>query len=327
MANAYSLALGRGRAGERVVLAAGSGSAGSTSCAWSASRSGPRCAGSRGTSTASSPSACCRPSPAGSCRSSRCRCSTGSCRRSGSAPRWACTGWASSSRPAIGPTLGGYLVEYVDWRLIFFINVPVGILGIDRRGGLAAAVRAEPRGAVRRARLRRHRDRRCSRLLLALTEGADLGLDVLPDAHPVRRRRALRWRCSWSSSWRSTQPLLDVRVFRHWAFTNSLMLIAVLSVGLFARAVLHPAASCSRPRGWARSTPGLLLLPQALVMAVIMPVGRDDLRPVRPALARRDRAGARPRGHLPADRRQPRHQQHHDRLAARAARRRAWAWR
>ena len=31
--------------------------------------------------------------------------------------------------PAIGPTLGGYLVEYVDWRLIFFINVPVGILG------------------------------------------------------------------------------------------------------------------------------------------------------------------------------------------------------
>ena len=32
-------------------------------------------------------------------------------------------------RPAIGPTLGGYLVEYVDWRLIFFINVPVGILG------------------------------------------------------------------------------------------------------------------------------------------------------------------------------------------------------
>jgi predicted MFS family arabinose efflux permease len=31
--------------------------------------------------------------------------------------------------PAVGPTLGGYLVEYVDWRLIFYINVPVGILG------------------------------------------------------------------------------------------------------------------------------------------------------------------------------------------------------
>ena len=32
--------------------------------------------------------------------------------------------------PAVGPTLGGYLVEYVDWRLIFFINVPVGIVGV-----------------------------------------------------------------------------------------------------------------------------------------------------------------------------------------------------
>jgi hypothetical protein len=30
--------------------------------------------------------------------------------------------------PAIGPTLGGWLVEDVDWRLIFYINVPVGVL-------------------------------------------------------------------------------------------------------------------------------------------------------------------------------------------------------
>jgi len=31
--------------------------------------------------------------------------------------------------PAVGPTLGGYLVEYIDWRLIFFINVPIGVVG------------------------------------------------------------------------------------------------------------------------------------------------------------------------------------------------------
>ena len=30
--------------------------------------------------------------------------------------------------PMIGPTLGGYLVEYVDWRPIFTMNIPVGIL-------------------------------------------------------------------------------------------------------------------------------------------------------------------------------------------------------
>src|SRR5713101_700499 len=32
--------------------------------------------------------------------------------------------------PAVGPTLGGYFVSYVDWRLIFFVNVPIGIAGV-----------------------------------------------------------------------------------------------------------------------------------------------------------------------------------------------------
>src|SRR3954449_2073229 len=32
--------------------------------------------------------------------------------------------------PALGPTLGGYLVQNFDWRLIFYINVPIGIVGM-----------------------------------------------------------------------------------------------------------------------------------------------------------------------------------------------------
>src|SRR5438876_5697195 len=32
--------------------------------------------------------------------------------------------------PVLGPTLGGYLVEYIDWRVIFTLNVPVGMLGL-----------------------------------------------------------------------------------------------------------------------------------------------------------------------------------------------------
>ena len=31
--------------------------------------------------------------------------------------------------PLIGPTLGGWLVEYTNWHWIFLINIPVGILG------------------------------------------------------------------------------------------------------------------------------------------------------------------------------------------------------
>jgi EmrB/QacA subfamily drug resistance transporter len=32
--------------------------------------------------------------------------------------------------PALGPTIGGYLVTFVSWRVIFYINVPIGILGL-----------------------------------------------------------------------------------------------------------------------------------------------------------------------------------------------------
>src|SRR2546422_3920048 len=46
--------------------------------------------------------------------------------------------------PAFGPTLGGYIVTYLGWQLIFFINVPIGIIGIILgiiflRGGRAEA--------------------------------------------------------------------------------------------------------------------------------------------------------------------------------------------
>ncbi len=32
--------------------------------------------------------------------------------------------------PVFGPPLGGFITTYFDWRLIFFINVPIGVLGV-----------------------------------------------------------------------------------------------------------------------------------------------------------------------------------------------------
>jgi len=37
-------------------------------------------------------------------------------------------GLGVSFAPALGPTIGGYLTEYYHWRMVFFINVPVGVL-------------------------------------------------------------------------------------------------------------------------------------------------------------------------------------------------------
>src|ERR1043165_5875883 len=43
--------------------------------------------------------------------------------------------------PILGPTLGGYLTEYYNWRWVFFINVPFGILA--RMGFLAFVWKTE----------------------------------------------------------------------------------------------------------------------------------------------------------------------------------------
>ena len=36
--------------------------------------------------------------------------------------------------PMIGPPLGGYVTTYYDWRWIFWINIPFGILAITLAG-------------------------------------------------------------------------------------------------------------------------------------------------------------------------------------------------
>src|SRR5260221_2408 len=45
--------------------------------------------------------------------------------------------------PALGPVLGGYLVQYADWRYIFLLNVPIGalalIIGLRALPDIAAA--------------------------------------------------------------------------------------------------------------------------------------------------------------------------------------------
>src|ERR1051325_11683370 len=38
--------------------------------------------------------------------------------------------WPGLAAPVIGPPLGGFITTYSSWRWIFFLNVPLGIIGI-----------------------------------------------------------------------------------------------------------------------------------------------------------------------------------------------------
>jgi EmrB/QacA subfamily drug resistance transporter len=171
--------------------------------------------------------------------------------------------------PAVGPAVGGYLVEYVNWRLIFFINVPIGILGA------IAAIVVLPRFPKQ---LGRRFDflgfvtaaGGLFALLLAVSKGEDwswtsyriLGLITIG---------ALSLALFVVIELEVDAPLLDLRVFRYWAFTHSMLLIVLLSGGLLSVVFLVPQF-LQQGQGLGAFNTGLLLLPPALVMAVLMPI-------------------------------------------------------
>ncbi|HEY2203751.1 MAG TPA: DHA2 family efflux MFS transporter permease subunit [Pseudonocardia sp.] len=171
--------------------------------------------------------------------------------------------------PAIGPTLGGYLVQYVDWRLIFFINVPIGLLGVALAMVVLPAfptVRAgrfDVFGFVTVAA-------GLFALLLALSEGQDWGWT----SYPVLMLIVGGLLCLALFvviELEVDEPLIDVRVFALWPFTNSLVLVTLLSVGLFG-VLFYVPLFLQEGQGVEPLRTGLILLPEALVMGLIMPV-------------------------------------------------------
>jgi EmrB/QacA subfamily drug resistance transporter len=171
--------------------------------------------------------------------------------------------------PAVGPTLGGYLVEYVDWRLIFFINVPVGILG-----ALATVALLPPIPPV----LGRKLDvwgfltiaPSLFALLLAGSKAPDWGWGS------YRVLMLIVFGCLGIALFvvielQVEHPLIDMRVFRTWLFTNSLLLIIVLMIGLYA-VLFYLPLFMQESQGHTALHAGLVLLPEALTMAVTMPI-------------------------------------------------------
>ncbi len=171
--------------------------------------------------------------------------------------------------PAIGPTLGGYLVEYVDWRWIFTINLPVGVIGIllsmfvlpefqsshpgklDWAGGVTSA------GALF-----------C--LLLALTKGADWGWGSESTVLMLVVSGFLLVLFIYLEL-TSANPLLDLRVFKYRSFTLANLMVVVTNIVMFSGLFFLPLF-LQTFRGLGAMETGLLMMPGALVSALMMPV-------------------------------------------------------
>lgn len=187
--------------------------------------------------------------------------------------------------PALGPTLGGWLVEYVDWRLIFYINVPIGIAGAVAAAVVFPSIRPTswPRfdlwGFLTIAY-------GLFALLLATDKGESWGWTSYP-VLILLTSSALSLAAFVIIELEVETPLLDVRVFKVWPYTNSLLLISVISIGLFSTLYYIPQF-LQITQGLRALDAGLTLMPAALVMVVLMPMaGRvyDRFGPRWPAVA------------------------------------------
>jgi EmrB/QacA subfamily drug resistance transporter len=185
--------------------------------------------------------------------------------------------------PGIGPVLGGYLVEYVNWRLIFYINVPIGIVG-----ALAATLVLPrfPRLVGRRFDVLGFLTVGSGlfALLLATSEGESWGWGSYRILG-LFTYSVLSLALFVVIELEVADPLLDIRIFRYFPYTNSLLLIAVLMTVMYG-VLFYIPQFLQQAQGWGAFNAGLTVLPQAAVMAVLMPIaGRlyDRIGPRWPA--------------------------------------------
>jgi EmrB/QacA subfamily drug resistance transporter len=170
--------------------------------------------------------------------------------------------------PAMGPTLGGLLSEYVNWRFIFFVNVPIGVVGV-----IAAAVvlkeipgrRDKPLDVLGFAVIAGG----LFALLLALEEGADWGWGSYPILilFAVASNLILLFVIIEKQV---RHPLIDFRIFAVRQFVLSLLLSAIVSIGMFAVNFYVPQFLQGPARNFSPVDTGLALIPQTVVLAPLM---------------------------------------------------------
>jgi EmrB/QacA subfamily drug resistance transporter len=172
--------------------------------------------------------------------------------------------------PAVGPVLGGWFVQDFTWRLIFYVNVPIGIVGF-----IAAAQFL--RESHRTARLRLD--------VVGLLTGVPAVLALM---YAVDRSTDLGWSSALVISLllasallmvafvlrqlRAREPLLQLSLFRDRTFSWAMVLSFVVVTAMFGTMLLLPLY-LQEVHGYNAIDTGLLLLPQAITAAVSMPIG------------------------------------------------------
>ncbi len=171
--------------------------------------------------------------------------------------------------PVIGPTLGGYIVEYIDWRFIFTMNLPVGVVGFFLGGLLLRetecikGMRFDWRGFLLSAS-------GFGAVFYGLERGSTWGWDDIRSVSLLGGGSVLLF--FWVVvELLEPQPLLELRVFKNWTYALATSINFIVTMGMFSSMLLLPLF-LQNFRGLGAMETGILMFPQALTAGVLMTV-------------------------------------------------------
>lgn len=175
--------------------------------------------------------------------------------------------------PAVGPTLGGYLVDNYSWPWIFYVNLPVGVLSLF----MVSQFIVDP--PYMRARGLHKVDAvgiglliiGVTSLLTMLEQGERDGwfgssfILALGVVAAVTIAAFILWELY------TPVPAVNLRILANTSFAAGTLIIGVLGVALFGGLILLPLF-LQNLLGYDATQAGLALMPRSLIMVLTMPI-------------------------------------------------------
>jgi EmrB/QacA subfamily drug resistance transporter len=175
--------------------------------------------------------------------------------------------------PVLGPVLGGLIVTHLSWRWIFFVNLPIGAVGLALAARLMPAERSVGRGGADAVSELDWRG------LLLLSPGLGLlvfGLSEVSTHGGVSAGRLVPVLAGFAliaafvvHAWRCEAPLVDVQLFRGRGFSAAGATVFLVGGALFGSLLLLPLYY-QVARGESPLDAGLLMAPQGVGAALGM---------------------------------------------------------